>query len=750
MPNDAMKVGTMPSPVIQAPTMLRGDDEIDLRQLFDLLRSGKWTIAAITVAAILLGTLYVLLIPPTYEADGLVQVEEDQKSGSASSLSDISSLLLGTPVQTEAEIQVLQSRMVLDQVIEKMNLLVSASPHAFPLIGRAFARWNRDAQSPIDPPLGLKRYAWGGEQIEVSTFEVPGNLLGKKFNLITTKSGFELEDPSGTKLVEGLVGTTVTAQGRDGPITIFVRELRARPDTRFDVTRYSLPDTFKKLTDALRVSEQGKQSGVIAIDFTGPSPEFVSEVVNNIENAYLRQNVERRSAEAQHSLDFLGKQLPELKNKVDAAQAGLKAYQLAHGSVDVTQETELLLKNSVDLETSRLQLIQQREDALQRFTPEHPAIKALDAQLKSIEGAQQKLKGQSDKLPTTQQEILSLTRDLDVASQLYTQMLNSVQELQVAKAGTVGNVRVVDYALQPIDPSAPKPKLVLALALLVGAFLGTGFVLVQRALLRGIDDPTEVENLLGLATYASIPYTSGQRQIGRQISRGQGGDHILASIAKNDLAVEALRSLRNSMHFLLLESSNNVVMLTGPAPGLGKSFVTINLGAVLALSGKRVVVVDADLRRGHLHKYASLDAGPGVSDYIVGDAAEQAVVRKTAVEGLMLVTRGTSPPNPAELLMHDKFATLVKHLSRGFDYVIIDTPPSLLVADAGIIGRLAGCTLLLLKSGEHPMREIEESYRRLTQVGVKVHGTVFNQVGRRLGSYGYGGYGYSYNKYYES
>jgi tyrosine-protein kinase Etk/Wzc len=745
MMNEQARTITVTTPA----AAIQGDGEIDVRHLFDLLRSGKWLIIGTALIVTLVGFCYAFLAPRTYESDGLVQVEEDKNTSSGSSIGEISSLLLGTPVQTEAEIEILQSRMVLDQVIEKLNLTVQVSPHYFPLVGHAVARLNKRAEQPISPLFGAKSYAWGGEAIEVPRLEVPDTLLGKDFVLRATAAGFVLEDPYRKKVLEGVVGTASTGSSDDGPVSIFVRDLKARPGTEFFVSRHSRQEVLKSLADNLHVEEQGKQSGVISITFKGEAPGYVTHVVDNIESAYLRQNVERRSADAAKSLEFLETQLPLLKQQVNAAQGSLNVYQVKHGSVDVTKETEIALQNSVDLETQRLQLVQQREQALQRFTAEHPFVKSFDEQISTVVAAQGKQQLQTQKLPTTQQEVLGLMRDLDVANDLYAATLNTVQQLQIEKAGTIGNVRIVDPAMLPLRPWWPKPAIVIPASLFIGLALGIGLMLIQRALLRGVDDPAELEARLGLISYAAIPYTSAQRAMGQRMQRGVTGSSILAISKSTDLAIEALRSLRNSLHFLLLESPNNVVMLTGPSPGLGKSFISVNLAAVLSLSGKRVVVVDADLRRGHLHKYTSLSAAPGLSDYIAGTADQQSVVRPTDVEGLMIVSNGTKPPNPAEILLHERMSQLITSLSTQFDYVIIDSPPSLLVADAAIIGRMAGCTLLVLKSAEHPIREIEETYRRLTQAGVRVGGAIFNQVGHRVGSYGYGGYGYSYYNYDE-
>jgi tyrosine-protein kinase Etk/Wzc len=732
-----------------------GEDAIDLQQIFSLLWSAKWRVLLVTFGVVLLGILYVLVARPVYEADGVVQVE-DPNSGIAASLgSSELGTLLGAPMKTEAELQILRSRMVLDKVIGHLKLDIEVSPKYFPVIGAPIVQRYKDVDTLAPPMLGLSSFAWGGEKIEVTTLDVPADLLDKQLIIRSGDGGsFTLEDTDAQRLLSGHVGEVVTAASPYGPIKIFVRELRSRPGTRFKVRRLSQEHTLNMLLDKLTITEQGKDSGVIGLSYRGPTARNVTEIVNNIEDAYLAQNVERRSAEAQQSLEFLQRQLPELKAKVDNAQRNLNAYQVQKGSVDVTKETDLVLQQSVDLETQRIQLEQQREQALLRFTKDHPAIRAIDAQLIGIAREEAELKQRTAALPETQQEILTLQEDLDINTQLYTSLLNSTQQLQVTKAGTIGNVRIIDYALLPLGPVLPKPTLVLVLSLMLGLMLGVANVYLQTALQRGIDRPEEVERALGVPTYASVPYAAIQKRLARAMSRKEHGDFVLALVDTENPAVESLRSLRTSLHFAMLEAANNVVMLTGPTPGLGKSFVSVNLGAVLAQAGKKVVIVDGDLRRGRLSRYFDILQTPGLSDYVANSADLGSVVQKTKVEGLCLVTKGTTPPNPAELLMHERFAGFVKYLSSQFDYVLIDTPPVLPVTDAAIVGRLAGSTLLVLKAGEHTIRVVEETARRLQQAGVKVNGVIFNQMGARMGSYGYGtygyGYGYSYSSHYRS
>ena len=716
------------------------DDEINLREVVDVIWSGKWIVAGITLASVILGVAYALIAAPVFQADGLVQVEEEKSSISAT-MDQLSSLIGGGTTQAPAEIAVLKSRMVLGSVVESLKLYIDVQPDYFPVFGQAVARRRADL-TEVSLPSWLGQYAWGGEILKVTSLEVPANWQGEPLALITTDKGYELQDEKGALLLAGVVGQRSSVEIAGGTLSIFVQELKANLQTRFWLVRKPIQAAISDLDASFAVTEQSKDSGVLRLQVQSGTPEDAAQLVTAIEETYLRQNVERRSAQAEQSLEFLKKQLPDLKSKVDAAQARLNSYQLQKGTVDVQRETDLVLTQSVNLETQRLQMIQERDAAMQRFTAQHPVVVTLNEQIRGIERELDGIRKKVETLPEKQQEILSLMRDLEVNEGLYTALLNSAQQLQVTKAGTVGNVRIIDSGLPPLRPIKPRKSLIVMISGVLGAFLGVMAVFAMRMLLRGVDRPEDVERAIGLPTYASIPYSNTQARllgIGKR-----SADGILATVTPDDTAVEALRSLRTSLHFAMLEAANNIVMISGPTAGLGKSFVSINFGAVVAASGKRIIVIDADMRRGRLARHAGVSQKPGLSDYIAGAADLMTVVHATSTSGLDFIASGTRPPNPSEILMNDRFSDLLKMLSKSYDYVLIDTPPVLPVTDAAIIGRMAGTTLLVLKAAEHPMRAIEETVRRLRQAGVQVRGMIFNQVGARVGSYGYGAYGYAY------
>ena len=752
MSNHAAPTGSSVAPVGSSDT----DDEIDLRELVGVLLAGRLTLIASVLIAVVLALAYCFVATPIFDADALVQVELEENSLD-SALGDMAEMLSSTTPVT-AEIEIVKSRMVVGKVVDQLTLDIRAEPKYFPLIGNALARrFKPNEDQPLaDPFLGLEDFAWGGESIEIGSVQVPNDLLDRPLVLYYLgQERYELFDGDGERLLSGQVGTlSLGAPSTSGEgVRMFVTDIVARPQTRFEVTKYRRLDIVNSLSGRLSVTEKGKDSGILLVQLEGADRQRITDTVNALVTVYQRQNVERKSAEAAQTLTFLETELPRLRKQLDASESALNQYRLEEGSADLTKETELVLQQVVELETTRVGLEQQREQALQRFTPQHPSVQAIDGQLAQIRGEQKALEDRIKQLPETQQALLRLKRDVDVNTTLYTALLNNSQELQLAKAGTVGNVRIIDYAEPASDPSKPKKSLILAVSIVLGGFIGMVLIFIRRALHSGVEDPMEVERMLGLPTYASIPFADEQMKIQRLVSKGRAQGQILAHIQPNNVAVEALRSLRTALHFALLEAENNIIMLTGPSPGLGKSFVSINLGAVLAGAGQRVMVLDADMRRGHLHEYVASGRAPGLSDYIAGDASLADVTRDTVVENLKFISTGTTPPNPAELLLSESFSELLKKLSAEYDHVLVDTPPVLAVTDAAVIGRQAGCSLLVLKAGEHPMRMVEECVRRLQNSGVALKGTLFNQMGRQGGKYGYGygyGYGYAYYEYYST
>ncbi|UVL98005.1 polysaccharide biosynthesis tyrosine autokinase [Pseudomonas atacamensis] len=723
-------------------------DSIDLLGIFGSLIDQKWLIGALTGAFMVTGVAYAVLATPVYLANALVQVEP--KKNDMLGFSDLNSML-GGQSPSVTEIGIIKSRAVIGKTVDDLRLDIDVTPNTFPLIGGFLSRRYRgDSETSVAPPrFGLNSYAWGGARLEFTRLQLPKDLLGKKLTLIAgEQQRFELFDENDNLLAEGVVGEAFANDGVEGQIA----HLSANPGTRFQVVRNPRIVTIQGYQDALDISEQGKESGIIRLALASSDAAEAVKILNKIASLYVEQNVRRTSAEAAQSLAFLQSQLPQVKRDLAKASDALNAYQTHGKTVNISLETQSVLGQSVALETRISELKMQQAELDRKFTKQHPAYRALMTQIGELTQQQKSLEGKVQDLPATQQELLNLTRDVEVASQIYTQLLNKSQELDIVRAGAVGNVRLIDTAdVDLTNPIKPKKPLIVLIATLLGAFVGVALVLLRKSLSRGLEGPEGIEQL-GLPVYASIPYSALQEEEDNKKGRARDGvdkpAYLLALRNPTDLSIESIRSLRTCLHFAGLDSTNNRIMISGPSPQVGKTFVSSNLAAVMALSGQRVVLIDADMRKGHLHKTLNTPISNGLSDLLVKRCTLEQAINKVEVDNLHFISRGQVPPNPSELLMHANFRELLAELSERYDLVIIDTPPLLAVTDAAIVGREAGISLIVTRFGVNPAKEIELTIRRFAQNGIELKGAVFNGVEKRAASY-YGGTGY-YNYEYAS
>ena len=721
--------------------------EIDLLALLGTLLDRKWFIVIVTAIFAFIGVAVAVLSTPVYKATALVQVEES--SPSVPGLDDMAGMFESSS-EAVTEIELLKSRSVIGEAVDTLKLNIIAEPKLFPVIGgKKFRGFVADTEGEVaEPFLGFSSYAWGGETINVFRFNVPKAFEGEEFELIVgDNKTYELINPDGEQVLKGMVGKESAA----GFYELTVRDLKARPGTVFTLVKKNRYRTIVELQQEISASEKGKDSGIIAMAYENKNAIHAEKVLDKVAQIYVRRNVERNSAEAKKSLDFLEVQLPEVKKQLEESEQRFNDYQKQRNSVNISLETQGVLEQIVELDTTLQELELKRLEISRKFKREHPAYQGILKQIEAVKKEKEELTSKVGNLPETQQELLRLTRDVEVGNEIYMLLLSKTQELDIVRAGTVGNVRVVDAAaVDTTEPVKPKKALIAVVATLLGGFLAVVIVLVQKAMHRGVEDPNEIE-AIGLPVYASVPYSDYQDKL-TGFSKAKKGRNkpktILAVDNPADLSIEALRSLRTSLHFAMMEAKNNIIAISGPSPGVGKSFISVNLATVLAQSGKKVLIIDADMRKGYLQTQFGMQWDDGLSDYLSGRLNLEQVTKHSQVQDLDVITRGQIPPNPSELLMHSNFSKLVAEVSGKYDIIIIDTPPILAVTDPALVSAHAGSTLLVARFGQNHLREIELTRNRFEQNGIDVKGVVFNGVVRKA-SNAYGYYGY-YNYEYKS
>lgn len=722
------------------------DEEIDLRSLLSTLGDHKRLILAGTVAFFLASLLYVVLATPKYEANAVVQVERKGSAFPGLASNQAGQLPQSAEAPAATEIQLLTSRSVLGEALGNLDLDVRVEPARFPMVGGFIARHYGDGHpgEVASPWFGLSRYGWGGESLDFARLEVPEHLVDVPLKLVAGAAGsYTLYDNDGNALLEGKVGQPARADG----ITALVRTLHANPGMQFEVRRLNTLSILDQLRKDISASEQGRESGVIGLSYQNTDPALARQVLEQVTQAYVHQNVARNSAEAAKRLAFVKRQLPNVRAELDKAQAALTEFQTRTRTLDVGVQNQALLNQTVAIDTAISQLRIQQAELSSKFTPQHPTYKALLAQIGQFQSQKAGLQGQIAQLPDTQRGLFRLTRDVEVTNQTYANLLDQAQQLDIARASAIGNARIIDPAAVNLEsPAWPKPIPVLAGGTLLGALVMFGFVLVRQMLRRGVEDPADIE-LLGLPVYASIPYSERGREISLNPGRFQSNQRLLALNSPGDLAMEALRSLRTSLHFARFKTKNNLLMISAPSPGVGKTFVAANLAVTIAQSGQRVLLVDADMRRGTLHQALGVRSEGGLSELISGQIPlEEAIRRVAGAENLSFISRGEVPPNPSELLMTPSFNELLAQVGPQYDIVIIDTPPVLAVTDAAVIGNQVGTCLMVVRFGLNQQREIALAKQRLEQNGVEVKGAIFNGVQKRSG----GHYAYTYYEYLPS
>ena len=720
------------------------EDTIDLKELFFSLIAQWKLIALCILLSLICALLYLRATPDTYSVDALVQVEEN-KGASAALLGDLSSMI-EQKQPAQAEIEILKSRLVLGNVIQHLNLDLKISGTENSFTDRLLSPHHY--QTDYQPKSVL--FKDDEKAFDIRQFNVPSNFRDKSLELRFKDGQFSLTNTQTEQVIlTAKTNQANTLRTTDGLWNISIYTQDQLNDV-YLIQKQSLPAAVNNILANYSVAEKGKLTGILGLNYQGTDKTHITQVLNAILVSYSQQNIERRSAETAQTLKFLDEQLPELKQQLDVAEREFNKFRQQYNTVDVTKESELYLTQSVTLETQKAQLEQQVAEAGAKYTAEHPVMQQMNAQLGAINKKIGELNATLKELPDLQRRYLQLYREVEVKQQLYTALLNSYQQLRIAKAGEIGNVRIVDTAVEPIEPIAPKKLQILILSIFLGGFLGTLLALLRNMMRSGIKDSTQIENELDLPVYATVPRSPVQESR-INILKKKKNIPILAVKNSDDIAIESLRSMRTAIHFALSSARNNLITISGPAPEVGKSFISTNLATILAQSDKRVLIIDADLRRGYLHKYFNLDTQPGLTELLNGQQSLETVIRHTEVPGLSVISRGKSPANPSELLSSNQFKNLLEQMSEKFDHVIIDTPPVLAVTDGIIISQYTGVNLVIARYAKTQMKELELTLNRFEQAGVKVNGFILNDIQRSSAGYGYGyNYAYAYKANKES
>ncbi|OLF36407.1 MULTISPECIES: polysaccharide biosynthesis tyrosine autokinase [unclassified Psychrobacter] len=701
----------------------RDNKEIDLSSLLGSLLRGWKTLLFFTLLGLIAGILYTRYVNPTFQSDALVQIDANPQGVSA--LGENISNLVGSGIsQSQEEAQLIKSRMVLKPVVDSLHLQIRLKNPEINAIDRIV---EDRINTPVHSEEGVSLQTESGE-VTVSQFDVSEEYLDQGFTLSRSDTGFVLS--SGVDTFKGQLNQPHQFKGTKGPIEITVEDLPSNGQP-IGITKQSLKITTDAINGNLTVEETGNMTGLIQLSLTGPNQQQTTLILNEIVMSYVNQNKARSSEETTKTLDFMETQIPVLKQKLEESEAAFNEFRKRYGTIDVAQEAQLLLaeESRIDGQLSDLKL--QQAELSTYYTDEHPLVVQINDQLRVLNNRKQEINNTVAGLPEIQREFLKLSEDVDINREIYLTMLTNYEQLKIVKAGQIGYARIVDLPVSTYNAIAPKDKLVILLATVLGAILGALIVLLRSAMRNVVRDPEMVESNTGVPVIATVPRSKALNRLGKN---KRVTNRLLSYSDHNSATYEAIKSLRTYLMFGMpsIAKSNQrsrVIVVTGESPNVGKSFIVANLAEVFAQLNKKVLVIDADMRLGSLHNVFNMEQDTGLTDFFTEEQSTAvSITHPTNIDNLDFIPRGHNARNPSSMLASEKFGGLMNELAAHYDYIIIDTPPVLAATDAVILSKYADQVVMVTRHNDSLEGQLNYAVKQMNKANIEVDGIIINDL----------------------
>ena len=730
-------------------TLRDSDKNNDLLGLFLVLLRGWKIIALFAILGLIIGLLYVRYENPTFKSDALIQIDETSQNLSGLG-SDVAKLLPPDDSSMQAQIKLIRSRMVLEPVVNLLHLGIRLNDPAVSKIDRIK---NNQTNVQINSADGVVLETSDG-RVQISQFNVSEEYLDKPFTLLRTKTGFTLSNDS--EQFQGQLNKAYRFTGKNGLIDITVNDLPT-DEHPIDITKQSLQITTDSINSALSVVEEGTKTGMIELSLSGLNQKQVSLILQHIVLSYSAQDQTRSSEQTIKTIEFMKKQIPALKQKLKESEAIFNKFRENSGTIDVAQEASILLSENAGIDAQISELKLKRAELTTYYTNDHPLVIQINEQLSVLNARKQKIDNTINALPEVQREFLTLSEDVNIDREIYLTILKNYEQLKIVKAGEVSAARIIDLPINTNRIVTPKKQLIIMLATLAGALLGALLIFIMHLLRNVVKDPERIESKTGVPVIATIPRSA---VLSRLSINKKAVPRMLAYVDNSSLSYEAIKSLRTrlilSMPTVISDNQKaKVLLLTGESPGVGKSFISANLAEVFAQLNKRILVIDADMRMGELHKVFGISQYDGLADYLllddsslqinqlsksadaqiindVSDFSIENFIHPSGIEHIDFMPRGKHPSNPEALLISEKFDALLTLLKSQYDYIIIDSPPLLAASDAMVLAQHADQVLMVTRYDNSIERQLTYAVKQMHESNIQVDGIILNDVKQGL------------------
>ena len=772
-----LPVRASPSSGIFAPRPeIYEGDEIDLRNLWMTLKRRRTTIVATLALVVTAAAAFTFLVTPVWSASSLIRVDDPQQNSLVSPELSVLAGLPGGGSQIETEMRILRTRPIAEDVVDLHDLhLVVNKPADLPrellFASLEFGRETVEGKYEIRR-TGEGRYRirlTGGDAPELAAEFSPGErvaLPGGSFVLRDLASGanragdplptqVDLETLPFQEAVEEFLETlTVNRPGRDANIL----QIGFRTTDRTLV--HQVPNSHAERFIARRIESQKTEArGTVAfleteVELTRQQLEDVEAQLQNFREGAQIVAVE---AEAEAQVERLAT-LHTRRTQLDAERAALAGLLADIDSNAQDPDYRRLASFPTFFQNqavagmlgSLIQADSARAALATRMTPRHPDVIAIEERIGQLEGqlgsiGRNYLGSLSDQIaaldtilaqfgaeletvPERQIQLARIQRQVEMLAELYTILQTRLKEAQVQEAIDDSSVRIVEHAIEPLEPVSPKPVRNLALATVLGLVLGILLAFVREFMDKRLHSSDRIEALYGLPTMARIP--------GIALADGREG-RTAALVALDDgqsVGAESFRNLRTNVRFVRKGRGADELVVTSPSPGEGKSLTAANLAITLAQQGRPTLLLDADMRRPVQHRQFDAPQTPGLSDCLLTEELLESAIRPTMLESLFVLPSGSQPPNPAELLDSPQMDRLLEALRTRYDAVIIDSPPVLAVTDSAVLAPKTDGVILVVRAEKTDKDAIALAIQQLRQVNAEVLGIVVNDA-KAEGSY---------------
>ena len=695
------------------------DDTIDLKELFFSLISEWKVITLCILLSIVSAIIYLRTTENVYQTDALVQIKSNKSSPLAGLSSDMAAMAslaglggMGSS-STQSEIELLKSRAILGQAIKDLNLDIQIQPKEN--FFQKIVSDNNYIKTYTTQDILLKKE---GQRLVIAQFQVPKFYENKALLLTFEDNKYKIHDYKTEQLLkEGELNRVL----RDGPWNISVSG-NINSGQQFILQKNSLPVAMSNMLKNFDAQEKGKGTGILELTYQGENPVNIPNLLNTVLNIYKQQDINRSVTDKDQQVAFLEKQLPELKEDLNNSERQFNQFRKKYGTVDVKGESELYLKQSMELEIQKVQLQQKQAELGAQYTAEHPAMQAISAQLTTLNTKISEVNNKVKQLPEIQRLYLQYYRDVEIKNQLYTGLLTTYQSLNIAKAGELGKVSIVDYAVEPVKPVKPRKLIILVLSIFVGGFIGILIALVRNFLHSGIRNIEPITTKHTLRNLGKVNQYNSLNKNSKQYA------HPLAILEPSALPIEQMRKIATSIQYAAQLSGQPVVQMLGTTKNIGTSTLTANLAIILAQMNLKVILIDSDLRQGQLKDYFNIETTIGLSDYLNGTAALGSIITPTQQAKLDLISNGKEEINQVSLLSKPEMARLLEQLKDTYDFILVDGTAILDVSDSQILANLINTNILVTRYSYTSEQEIEMALESFKNSGHSIQGIILNMV----------------------